>query len=112
MLRLPRRNRAVQTVAGTARVHIAVVTRQKSTARRLVSSCTGPEVTDQMLCNHDAAVTLRRADQELQFYLAYLDHIEPLRAAGLRFCYPEVSAASKDVHADDTFDLALANKLV
>ena len=55
---------------------------------------------------------LRRADQELQFYLAYLDHIEPLRAAGLRFCYPEVSAASKDVHADDTFDLALASKLV
>jgi DNA mismatch repair protein MutS len=55
---------------------------------------------------------LRRADQELQFYLAYLDHIEPLRAAGLRFCYPEVSAASKDVYADDTFDLALANKLV
>ena len=40
---------------------------------------------------------LRRADQELQFYLAYLDHIEPLRAAGLRFCYPEVSATSKDV---------------
>jgi DNA mismatch repair ATPase MutS len=54
---------------------------------------------------------LRRADQELQFYLAYLDHIEPLRAAGLRFCYPEVSATSKDVYADDTFDLALASKL-
>src|SRR6202789_4650463 len=33
-----RLNRAVQAVAGTARVHIAVVTRQKSTARRLVSS--------------------------------------------------------------------------
>jgi len=55
---------------------------------------------------------LRLADQELQFYLAYLDHIEPLRAAGLRFCYPEVSASSKDVYADDTFDLALATKLV
>jgi hypothetical protein len=25
-----------------------------------------------------------------QFYLAYLGHIEPLRAAGLPFCYPEV----------------------
>jgi DNA mismatch repair protein MutS len=55
---------------------------------------------------------IRHADQELQFYLAYLDHIEPLRAAGLRFCYPEVSATSKDVFADDTFDLALADKLV
>jgi DNA mismatch repair protein MutS len=55
---------------------------------------------------------IRRADQELQFYLAYLDHIRPLRAAGLRFCYPEVTAASKEVHAADTFDLALARKLV
>jgi DNA mismatch repair protein MutS len=55
---------------------------------------------------------LRRADQELQFYLAYLDHIEPLRSAGLRFCYPDVSGTSKHVFADDTFDLALAHKLV
>jgi DNA mismatch repair protein MutS len=55
---------------------------------------------------------IRRADQELQFYLAYLDHIGPLRAAGLRFCYPEVSASSKTVLAADTFDLALAHKLV
>jgi DNA mismatch repair protein MutS len=53
-----------------------------------------------------------RADQELQFYIAYLDYIRPLRAAGLHFCYPEVSAASKEVHAADTFDLALAHKLV
>jgi DNA mismatch repair protein MutS len=55
---------------------------------------------------------IRRADQELQFYLAYLDHIRPLRSAGLRFCYPEVSATAKEVHAADTFDLALARKLV
>jgi DNA mismatch repair protein MutS len=55
---------------------------------------------------------IRRAHQELQFYLAYLDYIGPLRAAGLRFCYPEVSASSKDVHAVGTFDLALARKLV
>jgi DNA mismatch repair protein MutS len=53
-----------------------------------------------------------RADQELQFYLAYLDYIRPLRAAGLGFCYPEVSASSKEVLAADTFDLALAHKLV
>ena len=55
---------------------------------------------------------IRRADAELQFYLAYLDYIRPLRAAGLRFCYPEVSASSKQVSAADTFDLALARKLV
>ncbi len=55
---------------------------------------------------------IRRADQELQFYLAYAGYIRPLRAAGLRFCYPEVSASSKDVMAADTFDLALAAKLV
>ena len=52
------------------------------------------------------------ADQELQFYLAYMDYIRPLRAAGLRFCYPEVSADSKEVLAAGTFDLALAHKLV
>ena len=53
-----------------------------------------------------------RADQELHFYIAYLDHIRPLQSAGLRFCYPEVSASSKDVLAVNAFDMALADKLV
>jgi len=55
---------------------------------------------------------IRHADQELHFYLAYAGYIRPLRAAGLHFCYPEVSASSKDVLAVGTFDLALAAKLV
>jgi DNA mismatch repair protein MutS len=55
---------------------------------------------------------VRQAEQQLRFYLAYLDYIRPLRLAGLPFCYPEVSAGSKDVFATDTFDLALARKLV
>jgi DNA mismatch repair protein MutS len=55
---------------------------------------------------------IRQAGQELQFYLAFLDYIRPVRAAGLSFCYPEVSASSRDVRAIGTFDLALAHKLV
>jgi DNA mismatch repair protein MutS len=55
---------------------------------------------------------IRRTDQELQFYIACLDHIGRLRSAGLHFCYPEVSASSKDVLAVNAFDMALADKLV
>ncbi len=55
---------------------------------------------------------IRRFEQELRFYVAYLEFITPLRLAGLEFCYPEVSQESKEIFAIDTFDLALANKLV
>jgi len=50
--------------------------------------------------------------RELNFYLAYLVHIRPLRSAGLRFCLPELTADSKEIFARDTFDLALAARLV
>ncbi|MGO8882831.1 MAG: MutS-related protein [Streptosporangiaceae bacterium] len=64
-------------------------------------------------CRHGAFVdpAIRQFDRELQFYLAYLDYIEPLRSAGLGFCYPEVTGDSKEIFARDTFDLALAAKL-
>jgi DNA mismatch repair protein MutS len=55
--------------------------------------------------------TIARFDREVQFYLAYLEYVEPLKRQGLRFTYPRVSARSKDVHASETFDLALARKL-
>jgi hypothetical protein len=56
--------------------------------------------------------TVRRFERELQFYLAYLDYIAPLRSAGLGFCRPQLTESSKEVFATDTFDLALAAKLV
>jgi hypothetical protein len=56
--------------------------------------------------------TVGRFDREVQFYLAYLELIGRFQAIGLPFCYPHVSALSKDIAAEETFDLALANKLV
>jgi DNA mismatch repair protein MutS len=51
-------------------------------------------------------------DREVQFYVAYLEFIERFKRAGLEFCYPVVSARSKEIHAEESFDLALASKLV
>jgi len=56
--------------------------------------------------------TIGRFDREVQFYLAYAEYVERLRASGLAFAYPRLSARSKDVRGTDAFDLALAAKLV
>lgn len=56
--------------------------------------------------------TIARFDREVQFYLAYLDYMTMFERAGLSFCYPHVSADSKKTSASQTFDLALAKKLV
>ncbi len=51
-----------------------------------------------------------RFEREIQFYLGYLDYIEPLKAAGLAFCYPRVSARSKQIEVEGGFDVVLAAK--
>lgn len=54
---------------------------------------------------------IRRYDRDIQFYLAYLTYIEPLRRTGLPFSRPQVSATDKAEQALETFDLALAARL-
>ncbi|MGW5169820.1 MutS-related protein [Streptomyces nodosus] len=56
--------------------------------------------------------TMEAFDREVQFYLAYLEYIAPLKAAGLAFCCPRVSERPGRVLGRETFDLALAGKLV
>jgi len=56
--------------------------------------------------------TIARFDREIQFSIAWLEHIEGLKRAGLPFCYPRVSDADKSISAADCFDVALAAKLV
>ncbi len=63
--------------------------------------------------------TIRNFDREVQFYIAYLEYISPLKQAGLSFCYPDITEPELNVpkgavhlHDSEYFDIALASKLV
>jgi len=55
---------------------------------------------------------LVRFDREIQFYVSYIEYMGRFKRERLGFCYPCMSATDKDVHANETFDLALATKLL
>jgi DNA mismatch repair protein MutS len=56
--------------------------------------------------------TIRVFDREIQFYVAWLEHIEHLKGVGLPFCYPDISDKSTEVYGHDVFDLALSSVLI
>lgn len=56
--------------------------------------------------------TLATFAREAQFYLSYLHHLAPLRAAGMSVCYPELTPHAGDVECEGGVDLVLATKLL
>jgi DNA mismatch repair protein MutS len=56
--------------------------------------------------------TVLAFDRDVQFYLAYLEHIASLRRAGLPFCEPVVTRGAGPPVLRHTFDLLLADTLL
>lgn len=52
--------------------------------------------------------TIFRFSREIQFYLAWLDYVRPLRGAGLPFNYPKLCDSAEHLYDLEGFDLALA----
>ena len=56
--------------------------------------------------------TIAVFDREIQFYISYLEYVGRFKRAGLQLCYPQMSDKDREVYDDETFDLALAYKLI
>lgn len=52
--------------------------------------------------------TILRFSCEIQFYLSWLDYIQPLQNTGLRFNYPKLCDSPDNLYCSDGFDIALA----
>lgn len=52
--------------------------------------------------------TILRFSKEIQFYIMWLDLIEPLRQNGLKFCYPKLRNDAGHIFSRESFDIALA----
>ncbi|MEB4211206.1 MutS-related protein [Mycobacterium sp. 94-17] len=57
---------------------------------------------------HFIEPTIARFEHEIQFYLAYLAFMRRFTAAGLSFCYPDVTDEPGVVDVGNAFDIALA----
>lgn len=86
-----------EILARTAALHPAVF------ERLLAFRGDHPDFAHEVVCGFEA---------DLGFYLAWQDYLAPMRAAGLPFCYPQVSATDQRVVLREGFDLALATRLV
>ncbi len=51
-------------------------------------------------------------DREIQFYLAYITYITPLKEHSLKFCFPVIHNQNKELTSSGGFDVALAKKLI
>lgn len=56
--------------------------------------------------------TIVAFDREIQFYISYLNYIAPIKKTGMKFCLPQISILNKEISSKESFDLALASKLV